>query len=139
MPRRHTEGQFICIFILIAKLCRYDSIAPLPHSDDCLLLLKQRHRNDGLRRVHTTIAVAVSFDIISTSIGIPFSPHLRVLSTLTLARLLQLISFRVEAWPPVLSMGEHLPFVVLKSRRPADADGSLHVDASTCPVSKKIQ
>ncbi|KAG6117217.1 hypothetical protein E4U13_001251 [Claviceps humidiphila] len=35
-------------------------------------------------------------------------------------------------------MGEHLPFVVLKSRRPADADGSLHVDASTCPIPSRV-
>ncbi|KAG6081468.1 hypothetical protein E4U16_007414 [Claviceps sp. LM84 group G4] len=36
-------------------------------------------------------------------------------------------------------MGEQLPFVVLKSRRPAaDADGSLHVDAPTCPLPSKV-
>ncbi|KAG5961945.1 hypothetical protein E4U57_007350 [Claviceps arundinis] len=35
-------------------------------------------------------------------------------------------------------MGEHLPFVVLKSRRPADADGLLHVDASTCPLPSRV-
>ncbi|KAG6213540.1 hypothetical protein E4U34_006663 [Claviceps purpurea] len=35
-------------------------------------------------------------------------------------------------------MGEHLPFVVLKSRRPADADGSLHVDAPTCPLPRTV-
>ncbi|KAG5968158.1 hypothetical protein E4U58_001975 [Claviceps cyperi] len=35
-------------------------------------------------------------------------------------------------------MGEHLPFVVLKSRRPADADDSLHVDAPTCPLPSRV-
>ncbi|KAG6107191.1 hypothetical protein E4U14_004293 [Claviceps sp. LM454 group G7] len=35
-------------------------------------------------------------------------------------------------------MGEHLPFVVLKSRRPTDADGSLHFDASTCPLPSRV-